>query len=60
MPQAMNMKVMKEKEFSPVGPGTMINHVLQISAATRERRVFVESTFCMSRVLRKLGLMHVL
>ncbi|KAH3777414.1 hypothetical protein DPMN_178857 [Dreissena polymorpha] len=47
MRQATNMEVIQEKEFSPVGPSTMINHLLQISAATRERRVislFVEST----------------
>ena len=37
MPQATNLKVWREKELSPVGPGTVFNRVTEISAATRER-----------------------
>ncbi|XP_052819497.1 uncharacterized protein LOC128245396 [Mya arenaria] len=44
MPQATNLAVAKEKEFSPVGPGTVFNHVLKISNATRERANLINKT----------------
>ena len=37
MPQATNLKVVRELEPSPVGPGTILNHVLSISAAIKDR-----------------------
>ncbi|XP_045163902.2 uncharacterized protein LOC123528238 isoform X2 [Mercenaria mercenaria] len=44
MPQATNMKVWREKELSPVGPGTVFNRVTEISAATKERALLANKT----------------
>lgn len=44
MPQVMNLKVWRDKELSPVGPGTVFNRVTEISAATRQRVKLVNKT----------------
>ncbi|KAL4220910.1 hypothetical protein ACF0H5_019176 [Mactra antiquata] len=60
MPQATNMKVWRDKELSPVGPGTVFNKVSEISASTRERVQLVNKTeeYRLERIMRLIDKEH--